>query len=74
MVEDKSNLQIKLEAGHFSVSGEIGPPMSADAEFVRRHARAMAGFVDAANVTDCQTAIVRMSSVAASSLILQEGV
>jgi len=48
--------------------------MSADADFVRKHARDMAGFVDAANVTDCQTAIVRMSSVAASCLILQEGI
>ena len=74
MNHKKSNLQKILEAGHFSVSGEIGPPMSADAEFVRKHAKEMAGFVDAANVTDCQTAIVRMSSVAASCLILQEGV
>ena len=74
MIIEKSNLQKVLEAGHFSVSGEIGPPMSADAEFVRKHAREMAGFVDCANVTDCQTAIVRMSSVAASCLIAQEGV
>ncbi|HOJ12311.1 MAG TPA: methylenetetrahydrofolate reductase [Clostridiales bacterium] len=68
-----SNLQRILEAGHFSVTAEIGPPMSANADFVRGKARDLAGLVDAANVTDNQTAIVRMSSVAASYLIQQEG-
>jgi len=71
---EKSNLQKVLEAGHFSVSSEIGPPMSANADFVRKHAKEFVGLVDAANVTDCQTAIVRMSSLAASYLIMQEGV
>jgi len=48
--------------------------MSADSDIVRRHAKEVAGFVDAANVTDNQTAIVRMSSIAASCLIMQEGI
>jgi methylenetetrahydrofolate reductase (NADPH) len=74
MTDNKSNLQRVLEAGHFSVSAEIGPPMSANAEFVRKNARALLGYVDAANVTDNQTAIARMSSIAASYLALQEGV
>ena len=71
---EKSNLQKVLEAGHFSVTSELGPPMSADAQFVRNNAKAIAGLVDAANVTDNQAAVVRMSSVAASVLALQEGV
>ena len=74
MTETKSNLQQVLEAGHFSVTSEIGPPMSANADFVRHLARDIVGLVDAANVTDCQAAIVRMSSFAASCLALQEGV
>ena len=74
MSEDKSNLQRVLEAGVFSVTSEIGPPMSANAQFVRDNAARIAGLVDAANVTDCQAAVVRMSSVAASFLSLQEGV
>ena len=74
MSEDISNLQRVLDAGHFSVTAELGPPMSADAEFVRTRAREVAGKVDAANVTDNQTAIVRMSSIAASCLATQEGV
>jgi len=74
MTENRSNLQKILEAGHFSVTSEIGPPMSANAEFVRHLAKDITGLVDAANVTDCQAAVVRMSSVAASLLALQEGV
>jgi len=48
--------------------------MSANAQFVRDNAARIAGIVDAANVTDCQAAVVRMSSVAASFLALQDGV
>jgi methylenetetrahydrofolate reductase (NADPH) len=74
MSETQSNLQRILEAGHFSVSAEIGPPMSADGDVVRKKAKELAGLVDAANITDNQTAIVRMSSIAAATLSLQEGV
>jgi len=73
MTIEKSNLQRILENGIFSVTAEIGPPMSADDEFVRKRARELEGIIDAANVTDNQTAIVRMSSIAASTLALQEG-
>jgi len=71
---EKSRLQRVLEAGHLSVTAEIGPPIGSNAEFVRHSAQEIKGLVDAANVTDCQTAVVRMSSVAASYLTLQEGV
>lgn len=74
MDQEKSRLQRLLEAGVFTVTGELGPPKSADPNFVRARARAMLGGVDAANVTDNQTAIVRMSSLAASCLALSEGV
>jgi len=74
MEYEKSNLQKMFEAGKFPVTAEIGPPMSADADFVRKKARALSGIVDAANVTDNQTAIVRMSSIAASYLCKGEGV
>jgi len=74
VISDKSNLQKILEAGHFSVTSELGPPMSANADFIRHNAKEIVGQIDAANVTDCQAAVVRMSSVAASYLALQEGV
>ena len=41
---------------------------------VRKKARILKGHVDAVNITDCQTAIVRMSSIAAGFLAQQEGV
>ena len=74
MAEYISNLHKVLATGGFSVTAEIGPPMSADAEIVREKARELVGIVDAANVTDNQTAIVRMSSIAAAVLSAQEGV
>ncbi len=74
MADKKSNLQKVLEAGIFSVTAEIGPPMSADGDLVRKKAAELKGLVDAANVTDNQTAIVRMSSIAASYLAQTEGV
>jgi methylenetetrahydrofolate reductase (NADPH) len=69
-----SKLSEILDAGKFSVTAEIGPPIGSDAEFVREKARALKGFAHAANITDNQTAIVRMSSVAASVLSESEGV
>jgi 5,10-methylenetetrahydrofolate reductase len=74
MSQDKSSLQRILEAGIFSVTAEIGPPMSVDGDFVKKKAQSLKGIIDAANITDNQTAIVRMSSIAASCLALGEGV
>jgi methylenetetrahydrofolate reductase (NADPH) len=72
--DEKTNLQRVLEAGFFSFSAEIGPPMGGSADNVRGKAQKLRGFVDAANVTDNQTAIVRMSSIAASCIAQSEGV
>lgn len=69
-----SHLQRLLEAGHFVLTGEIGPPMSADADVIRRHVATMRGSVDAVNLTDNQTAIVRVCSVAAAAIVQAEGV
>ena len=68
-----SRLQQLLNAGHFVLTGECGPPRDANAESVREKARHLKGVVDAVNVTDNQTAVVRMSSWAASLILLQEG-
>lgn len=69
-----SRLERILNAGHFAVTGELGPPKNGDPEVVRKKARILNGHVDAVNITDCQTAIVRMSSIAAGLITLQEGV
>lgn len=68
-----SRLERVLRAGHFAVTAELGPPQNADPEVIRKKARLLAGVCDAANITDNQTAIVRMSSIGAGLLALQEG-
>ncbi len=50
------------------------PPRGTDADEVRKKAAFLKGNVDSVNITDNQTAVVRMSSWAASIILLQEGV
>ena len=68
-----SNLERMLRAGHFAVTGELGPPQSADREVISKKAAMLKGYCDAVNITDNQTAIVRMSSIGAGALVVQEG-
>jgi len=69
----RSNLQRVLQEGHFAVTAEIGPPRKLQYEFVRRKGSLVQGYADAFNVTDNQTAIARMSSIAAAAILQQEG-
>jgi methylenetetrahydrofolate reductase (NADPH) len=68
-----SNLEKVLTAGHFAFTGELGPPRGAHAEEVRKKAVFLKGRVDSVNITDNQTAMVRMASWAASLILIQEG-
>ncbi len=72
-MKTRSNLERVLEAGHFAVTGELGPPASADHEVIRRKAKILKGHVDAFNITDGQTAVVRMASWAAAVMGKEEG-
>ncbi len=69
-----SNLEKILAAGHFAVTGELGPPQNADPEVIRKKASYLKGYVDAVNITDCQTAVVRMSSMAVAVMLLGLGI
>ena len=68
-----SNLERVLAGGHFAVTGELGPPKSFDAEVILSKIGLLEGCVDAANITDNQTAVVRMSSIAAGITMVQKG-
>ncbi len=72
-MKSKSNLERVLESGDFAVTGELGPPTCADPEVIREKAKYLKGNVDAVNVTDGQTAVVRMSSWAACLIGKEEG-
>ncbi len=68
-----SNLETLLKEGTFVVTGELGPPKNGNPDVVREKAGLLKGNVDAVNITDCQTAIVRMSSIAAGLIAKEEG-
>ncbi len=69
-----SNLEKVLKAGHFAFTGECGPPKGANVDHLKEKIGHLKGVVDAVNITDNQTAVVRMSSWAASAILVQEGV
>lgn len=68
-----SKLQEILAKGEFAVTAECGPPRGTNPEVIRKKGEVLNGYVDAVNVTDNQTAIVRMSSIAACAHLLQMG-
>ena len=68
-----SNLEKVLDAGHFAVTTELGPPKGTDVSVVKKKGSFLLGKVDAVNVTDCQTAVVRLSSIATSAILVQMG-
>ena len=72
-MKEMSHLKQILERGEFAVTAECGPPKGADPEVVLKKGALLRGKVDAVNVTDNQTAIVRMSSLAACSLLERAG-
>ena len=72
-MKTESALEKILESGRFVVTSECGPPRGAVSEKIKEKAKILKGFVDAVNVTDNQTAVVRMSSLAACIILKQEG-
>ena len=73
-IEYSSKLQQILSKGEFAVTAECGPPRGAKSEVVIKKGELLKGYVDAVNVTDNQTAIVRMSSIAACWHLLKIGI
>ena len=69
-----SNLEKVLTAGHFAVTGELGPPRGNNVHEVQEKAEHLRGIVESVNITDNQTAVVRMSSVATSKILLDMGI
>jgi len=72
-MKTESRLEKVLAAGHLAVTSECGPPRGCMPDKVREKGKYLEGVVDAINVTDNQTAMVRMSSLAASAILRQEG-
>ncbi len=69
-----SNLEKALKAGYFVATGELGPPQSADRHEIERKANLLRGIVDSVNITDNQTAVVRMSSISVAVMLMELGI
>jgi len=60
-----SKLEKVLAAGHMAVTSECGPPRGSDPEEIIEKAELIKDHVDAVNITDNQTSVTRMCSLAA---------
>ena len=69
-----TNLEKVLDSGMFAVTAEAGPPKGTSATVIQRKGELLRFCCDAVNITDNQTAIVRMSSLAGCILLKQQGV
>ena len=69
-----TNLEKILAGGKFAVTVEAGPPKGTNPEVIQKKGDLLRQYCDAVNVTDNQTAIVRMSSLASCLLLKQMGV
>lgn len=70
----KSSFSRLLTAGEFVVAAELSPPRGVNLEHIERDAKTLKGYADVVNVTDNQAASVRMSSVAVSAILRNQGV
>ncbi len=68
-----SRLKSVLQSGRFAVTCELGPPQGSTVEPLVHKAEIVKGFVDAANLTDCTGAMVRLSSFASSLAVMRVG-
>ena len=69
-----SSLERILESGQFAVTSECGPPKGTSGQVVKRKGELLKTCCDALNITDNQTAIVRMSSLSGCVLLRELGI
>ncbi|EMR73620.1 5,10-methylenetetrahydrofolate reductase (ferredoxin) [Thermoplasmatales archaeon SCGC AB-539-N05] len=69
----RSNLERVLSEGKFVVTAEIGPPKGSDPKKIEQKGKILRGYANAFNITDNQTAVVRMSSIAGCYILLKMG-
>jgi len=61
----------KLQAGKFLVTSEVGPPKGIETKKILEDAELIRGRVDGINVTDLQSSVMRLGSLAVCSLLKQ---
>jgi methylenetetrahydrofolate reductase (NADPH) len=68
----KSNLHRNLSKSNFVITAEIGPPKGSDPNIIIDKSKILKNYADAFNITDNQTAVVRMSSLSASKILIDQ--
>ncbi len=63
----------KITAGKFLVTSEIGPPKGIETAKLLEDAELIRGRVDGINVTDLQSSVMRLGSLAVCSLLVNRG-
>jgi len=69
-----SRLEKILASGHLAVTSEVGPPRGSDPDHIRKKAEKIRDYVDAINITDNQTAVTRLCSLASCIHLKQMGI
>lgn len=64
----------KIKAGKFLITSEIGPPKGTDLKEVLEGAELLRDKVDAINVTDLQSSVMRVGSLAVCRLLRERGI
>jgi methylenetetrahydrofolate reductase (NADPH) len=72
-MKTESNLEKVLASGQLAVTSEVGPPRGCNIDILKEKAHMIKDYVDGINITDNQTAMVRMSSIAGGIAIKQMG-
>ena len=63
----------KIQSGKFLLTSEVGPPKGIDVHELLEEAELIRGKVDAINVTDIQSSVMRLGSLAVSKMLLDKG-
>ncbi len=74
MVPVTRSFQDRLRAGHFVITAEVTPPVSADRNDLLAKARPLRGLADAVNVTDGAGARPHLAAVSAAAMLVQEDI
>jgi methylenetetrahydrofolate reductase (NADPH) len=72
-IKTNSRLEKVLKGGHIAVSSECGPPRSSDASGIIKKGHLIKNHVDCINITDNQTSVTRLCSLASCIHLKNEG-
>ncbi|HCH00137.1 MAG TPA: 5,10-methylenetetrahydrofolate reductase, partial [Actinobacteria bacterium] len=64
----------EIQSGNFVITAEVGPPKGTDISEMKHHIKSLKGKVTALNVTDNQSAVMRICTLAVAKEIMDIGI